>query len=389
MVSNGLFLVAVVLILSLTTDFHCDASQQREELNRIKKEIETHKRRLQETRKIESNLLQELQKLGREIAELERRIASQKDKIKQLQAKIVQTEHEINVHRQLLESRKNHLAKRIRLIQRLHRQPEPSLLILFAEDDLNRAIRQVKNLQKVMNIDRIVINQYRDELIRLTNQQKELQKLNLALKREEQELKEAEQSIQRKKREREQLLVKIQQERALHEKKIRELEENARRLSKLIEETERRERRAIIVEPKLPETDFTKRKGMLSWPVNGKVIASFGNQRDPVFNIPVFRSGIYIQASAGTSVRAVADGRVAYANYFKGYENLVIISHGDGYYTVYGNLATMNVREGHFVKTGQIIGTVSDKTSLETPALYFEIRYRGKPLNPEHWLRRQ
>jgi septal ring factor EnvC (AmiA/AmiB activator) len=102
----------------------------------------------------------------------------------------------------------------------------------------------------------------------------------------------------------------------------------------------------------------------------------------------MFRSGIYIQAPAGTSVKASAEGKVVYANYFKGYENLVIISHGEGYYTVYGNLASMNVKEGNFVKGGQLIGTLGEKSNIETTALYFEIRYRGKPLNPEHWLRR-
>ncbi len=138
----------------------------------------------------------------------------------------------------------------------------------------------------------------------------------------------------------------------------------------------------------LPEGDFTKKRGTLLWPVSGPVIAHYGSQKDPVFNVPIMRSGIYIQAQPGTAVKASAEGKVVYANYFKGYENLVIISHGDGYYTVYGNLGSMSVKEGAYVKAGQMIGTVGTASAIDTPAVYFEIRYRGKPLNPEQWLRK-
>lgn len=363
-------------------------AQPKEELKQIKKEIETHKKKLQETKKLEQNLLEELQKVSRELNELEKRIASHREKIKSLQGRINQTEQEIKAYSHKLESRKNYLAQRIRGIQRLYYQPDPTMVIFLTEDDITKALRQIKNMQKILTIDKKLIEQYRQELSKLTHQQRELEKLYVSLKNEESELKEAEQAQIKKKKERERLLAKVQQDKSLYERKIRELEENARKLSRLLEATEKKERTTGRTDTKLPQSEFTKKKGTLAWPVNGRIIASYGNQRDPVFNVPVFRSGIYIQAPAGTSVKAVADGKVVYANYFKGYENLVIISHGDGYYTVYGNLGGMNVKDGVFVKTGQIIGNVSEKTNLEATALYFEIRYRGKPLNPEQWLRR-
>lgn len=379
-----------ILILALLFTFICQAftAQPKEELKRIKKEIETHKKKLQETKKLEQNLLEELQKVSKELYELEKRIASHREKIKSLQGRINQTEQEIKAYSHKLESRKNYLTQRIRGLQRLYYQPDPNVVIFLTEDDITKALRQIKNMQKILTIDKKLIEQYRQELSKLTHQQRELQNLYASLKAEEKELKEAEQAQIKKKKERERLLAKVQQDKSLYERKIRELEENARRLSRLLEETEKREKRTGKADVKLPESEFTKKKGTLAWPVNGRIIASYGNQRDPVFNVPVFRSGIYIQAPAGTSVKAVAEGKVVYANYFKGYENLVIISHGDGYYTVYGNLDAMNVKEGAFVKTGQVIGTVSDKTNLDSTALYFEIRYRGKPLNPEHWLKR-
>lgn len=362
------------------------SAQPKDELKEIKKEIDVHKKKLQETKALEKNILEELQKVTKELNEIERKISTQRQKIKALQNKIETTEKEIKVYSNQLESRKSYLAYRLKGIHKLYYQPDP-IFILITEEDTTKALRIIRNSQKIINIDKKLIAQYKSELNRLVYQQTELKMLFASLKKEEELLKEAEKMQVQKKKEREILLSKVQKEKSAHERKIKELEENARRLTRLLQETERKEKRTGRVES-LPDSGFTKMKGSLIWPVSGSIVAHYGNQRDPVFNVPVFRSGIYIKASPGTSVKASAEGKIVYANYFKGYENLVIISHGDGYYTVYGNLGSMSVKEGSYVKEGQTIGLVSDKLNIDTTALYFEIRYRGKPLNPEQWLRK-
>ncbi|MCX7988441.1 MAG: peptidoglycan DD-metalloendopeptidase family protein [Thermodesulfovibrio sp.] len=386
-----MFLVRDVLIISLIilliSSFYAHSAQPKDELKEIKKEIDVHKKKLQETKKVEKNLLDELQKVTKELNEIERKVANQREKIKSIQSKISITEKEIKVYSNQLESRKNYLASRIKGIHKLYYQPDP-LFIILTEEDTTKALRIIRNSQKIVNIDKKLIGQYKSELNKLMTQQTELKKLFVSLKKEEEELKEIEKVHVQKKKEREALLAKVQKDKAAYEKKIKELEENARRLTRLLQETEKKEKRTGKPESATLEGEFTKRKGTLLWPVSGRIVAHYGNQKDPVFNVPVFRSGIYINAPPGTPVKASAEGKVVYANYFKGYENLVIISHGEGYYTVYGNLANMNVKEGGYVKAGQIIGSVSDKSNIETTALYFEIRYRGKPLNPEQWLKR-
>lgn len=377
----------IILILVLIWNFHVFSAQPKEELREIKKEIDIQKRKLQETKKIEKNLLDELQRVTRELYDIERKIVAQREKIKSIQYKINQTEKDIKAYSTQLENRKNYLVSRLKGIQKLYYQPD-TFLIILTEEDTTKALRIIRNGQKIVSIDKKLIMQYKSELQKLSHQQTELKKLYASLRKEEEDLKSIEKNQIQKKREREALLAKVQKDKTLYEKRIRELEENARRLTKLLQETEKKEKRAERLDSSLSEGVFIKRKGTLLWPVSGKVVVHYGSQRDPVFNVPVFRSGIYIQAPPGTSVKTVAEGRVVYANYFKGYENLVIISHGEGYYTVYGNLESMNVKEGAYVKSGQIIGTVSDRTNIETTALYFEIRYRGKPLNPEHWLKR-
>jgi septal ring factor EnvC (AmiA/AmiB activator) len=364
-----------------------NATQTKEELKEIKKQIDIHKKKLQETKKIEQNVLEELKKVSKELDEIERKIRAHKAKISSLKQKIIETEEGIKSYSAELESRKLYLANRIRGLQRLASQPDP-VMIIFMEEDTNKAIRMIRNTQKITNIDKKLIEQYRAELNQLVIKQTELKNLYIALKQEEESLKNAEENQKQKMKEKEVLLAKVRQDKSLYERKIKELEDNARRLTKLLQETEKKEKRTGKVESLPEESEFTKRKGDLLWPVRGTVVAHYGSQKDPVFNVPVFRSGIYIQASPGTSVKASAEGKVVHANYFKGYENLVIISHGDGYYTVYGNLDALNVREGNYVKAGQIIGTVGGNSNINTPALYFEVRYRGKPLNPEQWLKR-
>lgn len=376
----------IFIIFFILTAAFSFAAQPKQELKEIKKQIEIHKKKLKETEKIEHNVIEELKKVSKELNEIDLKIRNHRAKIKNLQIKIAETEKGIKSYSFQLEERKKNLITKIKGIQRLSHQPDADLIILM-EEDTTKAFRLIRNTQKIINIDRNLIHQYKAELDNLVIQQTELKKLYASLKQEEEALKKAEEAQKQKKREREILLAKVRQDKALYEKKIKELEENARRLTRLLQETERKEKRTGKTES-LPEGDFTKKRGTLLWPVSGPVVAHYGSQKDPVFNVPIMRSGIYIQAQPGTAVKASAEGKVVYANYFKGYENLVIISHGDGYYTVYGNLGSMSVKEGVYVKAGQMIGTVGTASAIDTPAVYFEIRYRGKPLNPEQWLRK-
>jgi septal ring factor EnvC (AmiA/AmiB activator) len=378
-----------IILISILAIWNMQAycAQPKEELKEIKKEIDIHKKKLEETRKVEKNLLDELQRLNQELHEIEQKIAKKREKVKTILVKISITEKEIKKYSYHLENRKQYLASRIKGIHRISYQPDP-IFIILTEEDTTKALRIIRNSQKIINIDKKLIVQYKSELDKIAQQQTELKKLFISLKKEERELKEIEKFQVQKKKERESLLAKVQRDKATYERKIRELEENAKRLTRLLQETEKREKRTGKTETTQLEGEFIKRKGTLLWPVSGRVIAPYGAQKDPVFNIPMFRSGIYIHASPGTIVKASAEGKVVYANYFEGYENLVIINHGEGYYTVYGNLGKMSVKEGNFIKAGQVIGSVSEKSNIETTALYFEIRYRGKPLNPEIWLKK-
>jgi len=133
-------------------------------------------------------------------------------------------------------------------------------------------------------------------------------------------------------------------------------------------------------------TGFAARRGALPPPVEAPVVRGFGRVVDAEFRTETFRKGVDFAAAAGAPVRAVASGRVRFAGWFRGYGRMVILDHGDGYFTVSGHLDELTVETGESVEQGQSLGTVGETGSLTGPRLYFEIRRGARPLDPAAWL---
>ena len=123
-------------------------------------------------------------------------------------------------------------------------------------------------------------------------------------------------------------------------------------------------------------------------PVKGRVVSFFGPYKNRKFNVLNFNSGIEIKADRGEPVRSVRAGRVLFAGWFKSYGNMIIIDHGSHYYTLYAHAQELFRAKGDHVETGEVIATVGDSASLNGTNLYFEVRRRGKPMDPLAWLKR-
>ena len=133
---------------------------------------------------------------------------------------------------------------------------------------------------------------------------------------------------------------------------------------------------------------FSAHKGLLIMPVIGKIISLFGPYKNQKYNITNFRSGIDIKADKGEPIRSVFQGKVIYSGWFKGYGNMIVIDHGNNYYTIYAHLEETFKSKGNSVETGEVIATVGDTGSMEGAKLYFEVRHHGKPENPLVWLKK-
>ena len=136
------------------------------------------------------------------------------------------------------------------------------------------------------------------------------------------------------------------------------------------------------------EKPFASLKGLLMMPVKGKITSFFGHYKDSRFNVTNFQSGINIEADRGEPIRAVYSGRTLFSSWFKGFGNMIIIDHGDHYYTVYAHLEEQFKSKGDSVEAGEVIATVGDTGSLTGAGLHFEIRHHGKPMNPLGWIKK-
>lgn len=173
------------------------------------------------------------------------------------------------------------------------------------------------------------------------------------------------------------LLELVQAEQVQAGRVVRELEQSERDLTALIED----------MEAPPAASGFGALKGRLPMPTDGRIEVGFGKVVNPKFNTVTVQKGVDIRASQGTPVRAVADGTVAFASWLRGYGNLVILDHGDGYHTVLAHLAEPSGRAiGDKIAGGEVVGAVGDSGSLKGAYLYFEIRQKGVPTDPSVWL---
>jgi len=184
------------------------------------------------------------------------------------------------------------------------------------------------------------------------------------------------------------LLDKVRREKKSKEELAGELAASAKRMQRLLEELERRRKAELQArrEPApLPGTTYIEQnRGGLGWPVDGTLYSEFGPKMHPRYNTVIQNNGIDIKSRLGAPVRAVAGGRVAYAERFVGYGKMVLIDHLSGFYTLYGNLSDILVAAGSTVVNNQVVGTLGN--GIDGPILHFEVRKGGKPVDPLEWL---
>jgi septal ring factor EnvC (AmiA/AmiB activator) len=196
-------------------------------------------------------------------------------------------------------------------------------------------------------------------------------------------------------------LVQVKQDKKNYQTSLLELEANARRLQSIVERLEARSKKQrqaketevrsskkpASVTPPVSDKGFGSQRGRLFMPVKGKIISSFGKHKHPQFNSYTMNNGISIATPSGSDVHAVYEGKVIFAEYFKGYGNMVIVDHGGGYFSLYAHNANISKKVGTNVGKNDILATAGDVDSPNGPMLYFEIRYQGKPIDPTPWVR--
>ena len=168
------------------------------------------------------------------------------------------------------------------------------------------------------------------------------------------------------------LLGSIRNQKVVYQKVIGELEGRAKNLQAFVDKLEKEKSALAYAKPKTQNT-----KANLMPPIQGKVISHFKERG---------QNGIEIKAPMGAEIRAILPGKVLYADWFKGFGNVIIIDHGDQLFTVSGYSSDLLKKAGDTVAQGDSIALVGSAGSLKGPCLYFEIRHRGKPQDPTNWI---
>lgn len=360
------------------------AHNPKEQYQKIQKEIESHKRKIEEIKKQEHSTLEEIDRVNRRLDTIISELRRQRRRIQEINAEIKRIETDRAEKEKEIEREKEWLIRKLRILQRYGKALDV-MVLLISTDDIGEIMRRWKYLERISLYEKRIIEDYSQNLKQLEMQQKQLIDLNERLKMGEERIRLNEATLLKEKKEKDMLLLAIRKERSSHERVIRELNEASKKLLDLLKDIEKKEKEKRDV---YAGKGFPALKGRLPWPVNGRVAIPYGSQVDPRYNTPVFRNGIYIETE-NEAVRSVADGKVVFSDWFKGYGNLVIINHGEGYHTLYGNLSETFFKAGDIIKEREVIGKIGESGMLNGPSLYFEVRYKGRPLNPLQWLKRR
>jgi septal ring factor EnvC (AmiA/AmiB activator) len=182
---------------------------------------------------------------------------------------------------------------------------------------------------------------------------------------------------------RNQLLARLEQQISNQEKNLTELESSRNRIENLLMSLG--ELLADIPQSLSDSKPFKQQKGKLPYPASGPFLATFGEPRKQG---GLKWNGVLISTPHGSPVRAISRGRIAFADWLQGFGFITIIDHGEGYMSLYGHNETLVKQAGDWVNAGEVIATSGDSGGQPMPGVYFEIRSRGKPVNPGSWCSR-
>jgi len=355
------------------------AANPKKDLSEVERKLKQKKQEVKETIEQEKSILSEIDRINKNIRKIQGEINTYEKRISQTESDIKNIEDEIATLSVKLEQSKQKL--KTRLINRYKQHYGAKALILINAKDYQDLLTKGRYLNLIAYYDRQIIDAVNNDISTANEKKKNLEilKKNLQISKE---------NIQRKQKEmnkeianKDDLLASVRSKRSSYESMIKELEASSVKLRAMIEAFEKRESLERVV-----GRGFRALKGRLPWPINGEVIIPYGKYNDPEYNIPVFKNGIEIKAAGSDQPRAVAGGNVVYADWFKGYGLLLIINHGNGYHSLYGHLSEIFFRSGDIIDRGEAVGKIGVSGVLNIPSLYFEIRYKGKPVDPMQWL---
>ncbi|MCL4471494.1 MAG: murein hydrolase activator EnvC family protein [Sulfuricella sp.] len=282
-----------------------------------------------------------------------------------------------------------------RLLQHyyLHGQHDP-LKILLNQQDPGQIARQLHYYSYFSRERATLISSLRQNLQRSQEQARIYQEKDAELKQIESEQTRQKAQLEQEKAARKTLLNRINQKIAAQRHEIGRLQRDEKRLTNLIKRLSRQARPKArkgtplrnnsLPSPQASDGAFHQLKGKLHLPVRGELSNRFGSPRE---DSGATWKGLFIKSPAGQEVKCIANGTVVFSDWLRGFGNIAIVDHGDGYMSLYGNNETLYKQAGETVKAGDSIAAVGNSGGIAETGLYFEIRYQSRPFDPLGWVK--
>lgn len=349
------------------------------DLSRIRNDIARLKDRLADVRKQAQSVELELEAADLELGIRTRELEITLDTHARIERERNEIAQKVDELVPRIARQKEYLAKRLAALYRLGGLSYVRMFLSVSEQKDPTAAMSM--LSFLVTHDGRMIRKFQDTRVQLALRSEQLaerqKELAVAAKAIEEQRKSVADAHAQKKR----LLARLNRVASGSEVEIAELEEKARRLERLVKVLSTQKHGVVAA------MDVRQFRGALAWPVEGKVIESFGRQRNPKFATYTTNNGLKIEAAPREPVRAVFQGTVLFSQWFRGYGNLIILDHGNRVFSLYGNLNGPSVAVGDRIMTGQAIAGVGEAEDAESGYLYFEIREDNRPEDPTQWLR--
>lgn len=353
------------------------AKNEQSKLHQINQQISTVKTNIAQAEKKQAQVASQLQQAETTIGKLETNLSqtSQNLTLQKKKLDILTSNQKSNY--QQIQQEENYLLTQIRLAYMLGK--EDYLKVLLNQEDPNKISRMLVYHRYLLNSRMQLIEHIETTLDHIKQNKKKINTAALNL----QELKSTQQKqhneLIQEQQTRTKILTSVKNKIRNQNEQLKTLLANKENLEKLLTHLAAQE---TVAQTKVPEQSITQICSKYVWPTHGRIEQHFGSS---IQGSNWKWNGILIAAPEGQPVRAIANGKVVFADWLSGYGLLLIISHGHGYMSLYGRNHSVYKNVGDSVTAGENVASVGRSGGFEKPYLYFAIRYNGKPINPEKW----
>lgn len=353
-------------------------SQQQLKLASLKQSIQSLQHNLVLTQAEKEKIQTDLQSTEQNIGETAKKLHHTTQQLKVHQQLLTQTQTKHQYYQQILAEQEILLQQHLRAAYLLGQQQYVKMLL--NQEDLAKISRDMHYYHYLTQARLEIINQIQDTLGKLTDTTSQILQQTQKLQTIQSQQQEESHKLAVAKMARSQLLTTINADISTKQQQLQHLLQDKANLENVLQALQKRSYTFGA-----PGASFSGAQRKLPWPVPpGRILQAF-NQ--PIADGRLRSTGILIQGPAGTPVKAVLAGKVAFAHWLRGFGLLVIIQHGANYMTLYAHAESLYVKPGDMVKPGDVIATIGDSGGLQQSALYFEIRHQDQPVNPLAWLR--